>query len=363
MIRKIIVVNRRFFHPLYWSKYIIGIIFVLYFIIALTFFYLGYRERNSVQAKSIAKIFQAKKREITNLKLSGVEPFIWKKAFHCESIDAKFSDKVKQLKKKNCIHTQLDFIKKRSDSIKFSKTEILKKLSNKKTLILEHSKHKFVFVEKMKRECSICHIKEQKLPVKWTFYGKIPEKQIFFANLITSKYFILLHLLWFFSWGMYFTFRYILFKYNKLNLVAFNFQFSPIGIKNFMKIWSNDSFLNKRFIFLESSNNFIRGYLHPNDFNILLSQIFEKNIFLQNNYTYRGAAIQVKDSFYSSFSFEGLKFTSALMQKANKNSLIIEDDILNKKNNLLSVDEKKALWKTKTGDYVFRIIQNHKQIK
>lgn len=326
------VIRQRWYHPLLWPWYIPTALIVLYLLSVSVLFYLYRLEKTNPAKKLYEKNLETRRQELTNIKLSGVESYIWKPILSCTSYQQKRS---KKKHNEDCIKTKLAFTQ---------------KVPHKNFRHYIYGKnHTVQFSEKTPGPCLICHQKKSQTVITWTFV--YPEKRPphTFTAIWESKDFRYVHAIFWTIMGIYFLLR-ILYRLTKANdLIA-------VAIRSAKRDLSKDLLSGKwkkeqrMFLYIEVSENYISGYI-PRRY---LLKLYKKYFTGSFDFSELDLKIGVVD--FNSLSFEGLRIAQVIASKAVGSSAIVQDKILTLPSVNLA-DSKKAIWKRKNKEMHFNVIE------
>ncbi len=342
--KKLKIYRRYYAHPFKWSY---GIILVLFlFQIALGcifFFYLNfYRGYKSNQYFEV--VLNSQLNFMKNLKLAGLDNYIWKMALDCKTLLSSDEQEKKQpILKKKCLKMDIKFMP--SSQVKLEKKYYTDK-----------QKKYFLYNEKIDEPCLICHFNQKGSYVNWKFMKDSDQNNSFTSTFVPTilptlserefRYkFILYYLLIIFSlWIIYFLVRKFLKINGQLDVVSLVLlRYFPAFSMEFLEYIH---FFKNKFLYLEIGENYIRGYLLDSVFRKWLCQIFSAQITgIESMFlNIHGCSLKTSDH----FGYEALRVSQLLAAKSKNSEILIDKDIIDsiKKVNL-PVKSRRLIWKLK----------------
>jgi len=332
MWNRVDVQKHRYAHPLLWPWSYIWI-FLAFYLLVLGVVYLFYlKEVNSPEEELYYKALDARKRELTTLKLSALEPFIWKEAFGCKTLIDTKKNPVE-----DCIVTEFSF---------FEKGEKLKT----GVFFKGKGENEFRFLEETNPPCLICHKGNKDKLVAWVFHYKYSEpaqvataiwtnREFFYANgVILLLFFIYLLARLIGTWS------------GETHLIAVAIRGPQSELEKLVDSvhWKEKK---KNFIYLEVSNGYIMGYLPKRELYNLYKKYFTGNFSIP----YLNLKVGMVKYHPHEISYEGLRLAHMIASKASPGSAIIQEVLTN---NLPVEHSRKAIWKKKEGtELVFKVIE------
>jgi hypothetical protein len=323
------VINNRQFHPFLWSWYILAAIVLVYFSGIGLVYFLSLKEKNNPHRQLYEKTLETRREELVNFKLGGLDPFVWKPMFNCQSLEDKTSVNKTN---KECIKTSLKFIKK-TDSIVFNQFNYI-------------SEGKVERHESIPEPCLICHSNKSQKYLKWTFDYQIKKPIYQMASIWDSKDFLYFNLSIIVFMFLYLLLRLFL-KFSRSNdLMAVAIKTGNQAV--FENIMDSKFKKDMRlFLYIEISSNFISGYIPRRN----MLKLYKKYFTGEFNFSELDLRIGIVE--YNNLSFEGLRIAQGIASKASSSNLIVQDKALAIES---GQDVKKAIWKRKNSQLEFNVI-------
>jgi len=323
--------NNWFYHFWYWPRLFIVALVSFYILFITSLFLLYQNEKNDRSEFYYYKALDARKRELNNLKLAGLEPYLWRPAFDCNSLS---EEKNSTDNKKECFKTSIRFTS-------LPENDAVGKYVEKS--------EGFSTIEKPVRACFICHPKEAGKVVEWNFAYKIKKPENYYTSIWLSRDFLYFNGIVAGLLAMYLVIRLIRRYTGKDTMVAVAIK----GSRENMSLIFTDKVLKKyrkKFYYVEIGNTYIRGYIPRNHFFYLLKFYFTSKVVLGD----RSIQIGALEYNSNSFNFEGLRLAQAIASKAPENMLLVQDTI----EIPFPSDEKsrKAVWKTGDKTFGFKVV-------
>ncbi|MDH5721438.1 MAG: hypothetical protein OEZ13_12600 [Spirochaetia bacterium] len=323
---------------MYWPyRYIVAA--VLLYLTAVGFFYaMQSMEKKDILDKLFEQNLENRRREISEIKLSAAKPYIWKPLLLCNSINYEMkSDKEDNL----CVKTAFKF---------------LPQLKNEKYNFY-YSEDGFIhYLEKPPKPCSICHQKNLNSFVLWTFSASAPEYSLHFTNIIEHAYFTAAHLI-FFSVILFYLLLRVFYGYwpgSRLTSAAFIF---PIGHEEIINVLSK---IEKKFIYLEKSDHYFRGYLPRHSLVRWVKKNFTHGVDVPERdiNLIRASAILLPAGKGLNFSLEGIRIAHTMALRSPSGCLMVHDKLISRlvEKSRLSVDKRKGIWKVKNQRVIFYLL-------
>jgi len=219
-------------HPQYWSTKILFLVssIILFCIVSISYIvYNSYKEQGRFTEKPwVDMVLKTRKREIINLKLSGVEPYIWQHSLQCKTLFNKFfksdiENVAHNGQLRNCFRANLEFVS-HSNLTKF----------------LQSNDATFNKTEEVSNACFVCHknVKISKTEKKYLGFKFFPPSMPVSYQIKKILLLVLLFvLLCFFAIIIYFTA--ITFKEHKLArfiIIQVRDEQEVIGLQEITKI-------------------------------------------------------------------------------------------------------------------------------
>ena len=323
--------DNKIFHPLLWPKQYLWGIVIVYSLLLSVLFILHKKEEKDKSRFFYYRALDIRKREMTSLKLSAVEPFIWKSLFNCNDLKSEVG-----ASKGECIKVSFRFAR--------------KSVSNSKEGYTVLPEGRVLFKEKIAKPCTICHQKETGSFVHWDFNYNLPEPTVLFSSIWGSKDF------WIFNAFLMvifilFALAQRVYKFSSGSyLVAFSMtskKVPPVDIFS-SKEWSK---VRRMFYYIEGGGYHVRGYIPKRLFNKMLK------IFFTGEHPFSGSDVRAGAVLYKSesVSFEGLRAAQALISKVPEGALVVQEAALGKAP--MQRSNKKAVLKRGEEKLDFRVFQ------
>ena len=318
-------------HPLFWPKAFLAFLVGLFLCLNAVVYLLYQKETRDKSGFFYYRALEIRKRELVNLKLSAIEPFVWKPLFECTGLT---DDGVVS---KDCIQTKARFVE---DKVQNGETM--------KTGYEKVSSELVTYTENPAKPCLICHTKDENHLVEWQFQYTIPETKKIYTAIWQSSDYKIANVIVVFLFFLYFGFRYLSSVSGNSDLVAFYVVCNPYEPDHAFSTKEGRK-LRKMFLYLEAGPHFYRGYISKKVFERLLKIYFTgEHPFLETEV--QAGAVLHKDK---NISFEGLRVAQAIATKAPKKGLIVQEAALGKVHELEK--NKKAVWKKGDDSLNFRI--------
>ena len=313
MIQPVKIFSFRFLHPFFWSKNIIILVIFLQLIMGATFiFYVLYNEKKP-EKEHVQRVLKTQRELVRNLKLANVEEYVWKPILKCKNL---LSERV-SIGEEECIPMNLRFLENKRSHIK-------------KAYYPSQDSEKIYYNEGLDRPCLICHQnKRVDVLIQWSYRSKpIVLSSLFPGNLDIRKKIeesiIFSAVLIFIFWFSYSVLRFILYKYNKLDILAISFTSKNMVILK--KLLKKITLKRSVFLYGESSRGFLRGYMPKKFFLDWLARLSEKesNIALEIFSNIKTGAISVKQG----LGLEGIRICQAITRRVEPGRAIFEYGVL-----------------------------------
>jgi len=337
------VTKRIFRRPLYWPYRYIAIA-VLVYSTAVGFIYaMKSMEKSEVLDLLFEQNLENRRREISEIKMAAAAPYIWKPLLSCQSInfEAQRKNSVNR-----CVKTDLKF---------------MPELKNKKYNFFYAEAGVIHYLEKSPKPCGICHRKNIDSFVLWTFSTDIPQKSLFFTKLTEHKNFILMHIIFVSIIVFYLLLRFLhkIWPGSFLTSAAFVF---PIGHEDIIETLVK---IEKKFIYLEKADNYIRGYLPRYSLARWVKKSFtpgsdslERDISL-----IRASAVLLTGAKNLDFSLEGIRIAHTMALRSPSGYFMVHDKLIHKlvEKSRVKPDKRKGIWKVKNQKVVFYLLSFMKE--
>lgn len=297
-------------------------------------YYLYQKEKFDPNVKLYEKALEIRRQELTNIKLTGVEPYVWKPLFKCESLHQK---KVKKVSNEECIITSLSFIKEKSAAAD-SKTKLHKYVYGENNEVR--------YAEETPAPCLICHQKQAAGNVLWTYNYKVQKPTLAVSKIWESNDFLYFHAFFWLLILLYLTIKYILLlnRSNDLIAVAVKTGSADFVEKMLDSRWKTD---RRMFVYIEITGNNLSGYI-PRRY---LIRLYKK--YFTGEFNFSDLDIRIGIVEYNTMSFEGLRIAQAVASKATSSSLIVQDKVISAG---ALPDMKRAILKRKNSELYFNVL-------
>ena len=315
-----------FLHPFYWTKTMIVSIFLIQIFIGILFFCVIYIFNYKNQNQYSEWFLNERRKFILNLKLTGVDTYVWKPYLHCKTLLDPLYDSA-QILSTGCLPIDFKFVA-------FDKDTVLN------NYLFEPNNNTIVYKEKLPSSCVACH-NEQKYsllhwsirihPLKYNIHQLSNQFESRFKTLeLISIYFGFILIFWF----LYYNLKIILKYFNRLDTVIVAIQNNDLITSHFFKkIYLN----RKKNIEIEINDSLMIAVLPIYKFKKWGEQYIHK-INNQDITTILGCAI------YSKYplSFESIRIASSVCNKLDFNQFVLDKNIIDFfKKNKFKVDTKK----------------------
>jgi hypothetical protein len=297
------------------------------------------KEKKDPSNNLYEKAMDSRRQELTNIKLAGAEPYVWKPLFKCESLHQK---KAKNISNDECIIATFSFVDKKS----LTKYTVESNPTGELPRYVYGENNEVRYLEESPPPCLICHQKQAGSSVLWTYNYKVQKPSTAITGIWESRDFIYFHA---FFWSLillYFTIKLTLILNRGNDLIAVAVKSSNEEL--FEKIVSNNWKAERRmFVYIEITGNNICGYI-PRRY---LIRLYKK--YFTGEFSFSDLDLRIGVVEFNSVSFEGLRIAQAVASKAISSSVIVQDNVISA---MALPDVKRAVLKRKNSELYFNVM-------
>jgi len=338
------IINNKLYHPFLWPQWVIGSIVLLYFV-AISAFYFLYTEALQDPGKDLyEKALEIRRQELTNIKLTGAEPYVWKPLFKCESLHQK-QQREKQVRGKGngeCIVVSFSFLDEKS-AAKAGRGVAAAGVMNQ---YIYGENHEVRYLEETPAPCTICHQKKTAGQVLWTYQYKVEKPSSAIVQLWQSRDFLYFNA---FFWSLillYYIIK-VIFRLNGGNdliAVAVKSGNEAVLANVLTGAWRVE---RRMFVYIEVAGNTMSGYI-PRRY---LLKLYKK--YFTGEFQYSDLDLRIGVVEFNAVSFEGLRIAQAVANKAAGSTVIVQDKVISSR---LLPEMKRAVLKRKDSELYFNVM-------
>ena len=372
-----------FFHPLHWPWAMIAVLIGTYLFSTGALFLLQRKEQNNKSHTLYYRALDIRKRELANLKLSGVEPYVWRPLFECKSLESEGSlgQDVKAVGESasqketspsqnlNSPEGQAAASQTKPEKAQKEPESALNNTDDPQQSECIQTAFAFspstsqmgyrpapgkeegvLYTEPVAPPCLICHPKKKGHTLTWSFRYPYVEPERAVTDLWKSYDFIYFHLIFWLFWFSYGLARLINRRSGSGDHIAAAIKVDEAGLLDgWLDSKEGKSFF-RNFFYAEQGPQYVRGYIPRKRLESMLKKMSSGQIPVEAS----RLRIGVIEYGRGKLSFEGLRVAQALANKAPAGALVIEENIMPPAQEGAL---KKAIWKKGETPVYFRIME------
>lgn len=314
-------------HPFYWGR--LALIFLALLPLVLFGGYYLIEKRYSSTEQAFAVMLSARRSEVINLKLAGVEPFIWKPMLSCKGPASEFRAQA------GCIPVEYEF----------TAAAVTPFLYRENYTLLS---------EKTPETCMMCH-KQGAETLTWSFNASLPGGWFVFNSFKQSSVPVALAGVYYLLFASLLLGRYL--QQNR-KLVVVALTGSGVSEEQWQGLTALMMKMKFYYLYFEAGRNFARWVVPQYAFRSWLKAFFseegrnriEAEVSADFLNRMKGAAFLANNPGSLPVPFENMKQVHAMSIKGMEGNFLVEKALLDKLHDLrLPVHSKKAVWRTSKG--------------